>query len=175
MPQYEKYLSHGVDSPMMATAKIVIEKYPGYKPVFIGPCIVKKLEAIEDVPDLNILVITYTELKQILGHFNISEETNPDDKFDISETGLTRMYALDGGLSHSSGLTDQMQEGEIKIVSGTQNNIQAIKEFDTNPKIRLLDILNCPGGCIGGPGIISSLTPEGRKTKILEFFQRKSS
>ncbi len=175
MPQYEKYLSHGVDSPMVATAKIVIEKYPGYRPVFIGPCIVKKLEAIEDVPELNILVITYTELKQVFAHFNISKDSNPEDKFDISETGLTRMYALDGGLSHSSGLTDRMQEGEINIVSGTQNNIQALKEFETNPKIRLLDILNCPGGCIGGPGIVSSLTPEQRKAKILEFFQRKSS
>ncbi len=175
MPYYDKYLSHGVDSPMVATAKIVIEKYPGYRPVFIGPCIVKKLEALEDVPKLNILVLTYTELKQVLKHFNISEEANPEDKFDISETGLTRTYALDGGLSHSSGLISQMQKGEIKIVSGTQNNIQAIKEFDKNPNIRLLDILNCPGGCIGGPGIESDLTTEERKAKILEFFQTNSS
>jgi len=172
MPQYTKYFTTGVDSPMVATAKIVQKKYPEFRPVFIGPCVMKKLEANEDVPELNILVLTYTELLGVFTHFGVKEETNPDDHFDISEPGMTRLYPLDGGLSHSSGLINQMQEGEIKAVSGAQNNIQAIKEFDTNTKLRLLDILNCPGGCIGGPGIRSNLTPEERKNKILEYFQK---
>lgn len=169
MPQYAKYLTHNVDSPMVATAKIVREKYPGVRPVFIGPCIMKKIEANEDVPELNILVLTYIELAEVFAHFNIKEEINPNDRFDISEPGMTRLYPLDGGLSHSSGLSYQMQEGELKVVSGVQNNIQAIKEFDINPKIRLLDILNCPGGCIGGPGIRSNLTPQERIDKVKAY------
>lgn len=172
MPQYANYFTHNVDSPMVATAKIVREKYPGYKPVFIGPCIMKKLEANEDVPELNILVLTYTEIPEVFAHFGIKEEANPDDHFDISEPGMTRMYSLEGGLSHSSGLTNQMQKGEIKTVSGVQNNIKAIQEFDKNPKIRLLDILNCPGGCIGGPGIQSNLTTEERINKVKSYFNQ---
>lgn len=179
MPQYTKYMTHNVDSPMVATAKIVQENYPGYRPVFIGPCIMKKIEAIEDVPQLNILVLTYTEMLEVFNHFNINMEGNPNDpassaggKFDIGEPGLTRLYALDGGLSHSSGLTNQLQNGELKVVSGVQNNIKAIQEFDTNPKIRLLDILNCPGGCIGGPGIQSALTTQERINKIKSYFDQ---
>lgn len=171
MPQYEKYLSHGVDSPMVATAKIVTERYPGYRPIFIGPCIVKKLEAMEDVPNLNILVVTYDELSQVFSHFNINQETNPDDKFDISETGMTRLYPIDGGLSHSSGLTDHFVNGEIQIVSGWKNCVEAVKNFETNPKVRLLDILFCDGGCIGGPGITSSLSPEERTDKIVNYWK----
>jgi len=171
MPQYAKYFTHNVDSPMVATAKIAREAYPDYRPVFIGPCIMKKIEAKEDVPELNILVLTYVELSQVFSHFGITEETNPNDKFDISAPGMTRLYPIDGGLSHSSGLTKGMQAGEIKVVSGAQNDIAAIKEFDTNTKIRLLDILNCPGGCIGGPGIKSDLTTEERRQKVIEYTQ----
>lgn len=169
MPQYAKYFTHNVDSPMVATAKIAKEAYPDYKPVFIGPCVMKKMEAKEDVPELNILVLTYTELSEVFTHLNITEETNPTDKFDISAPGMTRLYPIDGGLSHSSGLTNQMQKGEYKVVSGTQDDIAAIKEFDTNTEIRLLDILNCPGGCIGGPGIKSDLTTKQRRQKVIEY------
>jgi len=169
MPQYTKYLTYNVDSPMVATAKIVAKHYPGYKPIFIGPCIVKKLEATEDVPNLNILVITYDELTQVFNHFNIAKETNPNDKFDILETGMTRLYPIDGGLSHSSGLTNHFTKSEIQIVSEWKNCIEAIKIFDKNPKVRLLDILFCKGGCIGGPGIKSNLSSEERKKKILNY------
>lgn len=170
MPQYAKYFTRGVDSPMVATAKIVNERYPGYQPVFIGPCIVKKLEAAEDHPELNILVVTYAEFSEILTHFNIQGETRTYDQFDLAETGPTRMYPLDGGLSHSSGLLEHFQEGEVKVVSGWKNCVEAIKDFDTNPKIRILDILFCDGGCIGGPGIKSALTTEERKKKIFDYY-----
>ncbi|MEI7990567.1 MAG: [Fe-Fe] hydrogenase large subunit C-terminal domain-containing protein [Chloroflexota bacterium] len=174
MPQYTKYFTYNVDSPMVATAKIVREKFPDFKPVFIGPCVMKKLEAKEDVPELNILVLTYAELQEVFDHYQILEQSNPDDHFDISEPGMTMMYPVDGGLSHSSGMTNQLSSTDkVKIVSGGKN-IEAIKEFDSNPQIRLLDILNCPGGCIGGPGIRSSLSTEERKKKILDYYTSRA-
>jgi len=169
IPQYAKYFTHGVDSPMIATAKIVKEKYPDCQPIFIGPCIVKKLEATEDNPDLNILVLTYTEIDQVFAHFNIQEETETQDQFDLGEQGITKIYPIDGGLAHSSGLINSFQPGEIQTVSGWENCAKAIKDFDLNPKIRLLDILFCEGGCIGGPGIKSTLTTGERKKKILDY------
>jgi len=169
MPQYAKYFTHGVDSPMVATAKIVKEKYPDCQPVFIGPCIVKKLEAKEDNPDLNILVVTYAEIEQVFAHFNIQEQVNAQDKFDLDGEGITRIYAIDGGLSHSSGLAQSFQPGEIRAISGWKNCIEAIKNFDVNLKIRLLDILFCEGGCIDGPGIKSTLNADERKKRILDY------
>ncbi|MDP2585261.1 MAG: [Fe-Fe] hydrogenase large subunit C-terminal domain-containing protein [Candidatus Levybacteria bacterium] len=169
MPQYVKYFTHDVDSPMIATAKIVKEKYPDCQPIFIGPCVVKKLEAKEDNPDLNILVLTYDELAQIFAHFDIQEELGIQDQFDLGEEGMTRIYPIDGGLSHSSGLMQNFQSGEVQAVSGWENCMEAIKSFDINPKIRLLDILFCEGGCIGGPGIKSTLSTEERKKKILDY------
>ena len=169
MPQYTKYFTTNVDSPMAATAKIVQEKYPGYRPVFVGPCIMKKMEAAEDIPDLNILVVTYEEIKQVFKEFNINDEFNPEDKFDIAGPGMVRTYPTDGGLAISSGATEKMSAEEVLIVSNWKNCIEAVKNFDVNPKIRLLDILFCNGGCISGPGIKSDLTVEQRKQKILDY------
>lgn len=169
MQQYLKYFPEGVDSPMAATAKIVAHKYPGYRPVFIGPCIVKKYEAIEDIPELHILVLTYSELQKVFEHFSISEEENSHDQFDIESEDATRMYAVDGGLSHSSGLSGQLPQKAIRIVSGWKENIEILQEFEKDPDIKLIDILNCPGGCVFGPGIQSNLTLEERTKKIEEY------
>jgi iron only hydrogenase large subunit-like protein len=170
MPQYAKYLTQSVDSPMVATAKIAAEHYPGFRPVFIGPCIVKKLEALEDVPELKILVLTYLELNQVFANFGIIEEADSNNRFDISESGMTRIYPIDGGLSHSSGLMEHFGKGEVQVVSGWKNCLEAIKNFDNDTKVRLLDILFCDSGCIGGPGIKSDLSSEERKKKILDYY-----
>lgn len=163
------YLAFKADSPMAATAKIVHEKYPGSRPVFIGPCVAKKFEAKEDRPELNILVVTYKELDDIFTRFKIpNEEAVPGEAFDILEK-TTRIYPTDGGLTETSGARRFLKDDEIKIVSGWKNCIAALSEFENNSKIRFMDVLFCEGGCIMGPGIKSSLSLEERKKKILEF------
>ncbi len=175
MPEYVKYLTPEVDSPMVAMSKILKKKYPEHKQVFIGPCVAKKLEANEDYPELGVLVVTYVELKKVFEHFNIGEETgSPEDKFDMAEPGMTKIYPVDGGLSHSSGLSEEASEGEVKIVSGWKECQEAIKDFDINPQVKLLDILFCDGGCIGGPGIKSDLSTRERQQKILDYYKEES-
>lgn len=168
-PEFLKYLAFQADSPMGATAKIIHERYPNYRPVFIGPCIVKKLEASEDYPELNILVLTYKELEQILKERNLSTfPVNPHEKFDIIG-GATRIYPFDGGLTESSGIRSILKDEEILIVSGYKNCETTLKEFEENKKIRFVDILFCEGGCINGPGIVSTLPVGDRKKKVVDY------
>jgi iron only hydrogenase large subunit-like protein len=170
-PHMQQYLGLKIDSPMVATARIAREKYPEYQPVFIGPCLAKKLESSEDYPDLKIIVLTYKELDKIFEEFKIGDCRDlPPAKFDLAEAS-TRLYPADGGLTNSSGLKQLLKEDEIRIVSGWKNIPGAVDEFQKNPKIRFLDILFCDGGCISGPGIVSKLTVEERKKKILDFKQ----
>lgn len=168
--EFLPYLAVEADSPMVATTKIVREKFPGFQPVFIGPCIVKKLEASEDHPELNILVLTYKELESVFGQFlpNNPSLLNNIDSFDLSESS-TRRYPTDGGLTESSGVRNILGDDEIRVISGWKNCESALMEFQNNPKIRLLDILFCEGGCINGPGIASSLSIEERKKKIINY------
>ena len=154
---------------MVATTRIVYEKYPGYHAVFIGPCVVKKLEATEDYPELNILVINYKELNSLLKKFNQSElDSTYFGDFDMAEKE-TRIYPFDGGLTISGGIKNILKDEEIRIVSGWKNCEATLVEFQENPKIRFIDILFCEGGCINGPGVESKLTVPERKQKVLDY------
>jgi len=168
-PQYEKYLAEQVDSPMIATARIANEMYPGFQPVFIGPCNVKKLESSQDYPELNILVITYKELEEVFAAVQAGIEDTQQASFDVSEVS-TKIYPYDGGLTDSSGVRDILSDDEIRVVSGWKACEEALTEFESNPKIRLVDILFCEGGCINGPGVVSGLSIEDRKKKIQEYY-----
>jgi len=89
-------------------------------------------------------------------------------KFDIENT-QTRLYPISGGLAQSCGAKEILSEDEIRVVSGWQNCVKALEEFENNKQIRLLDILFCDGGCINGPGIESKLNLEERRKKIINF------
>jgi len=162
-PELLKYLTP-VHSPMYYTAEIVKEKWPDTKPVFIGPCIVKKLEA-SNYTDIDILVITFKELNEILQYFKSDgKEEDVNYYFDmISPT--TRLYPISGGLTQSANLHQLLTPNQIQVVSGWQNCIQALDNFEKNTEIRLLDILYCDGGCINGSGIESKLNTEERRDK----------
>ncbi len=166
-PDLLHHVAFEIDSPMVATAKIVRQKWPDYKPVFIGPCVVKKLEAIQDHPELNILVLTYRELEDAFKRLGL-ETPVPNADFDLAEPS-TRIYPIDGGLTDTSGARSLLKDEEIRVVSGYKNCEVAVQEFAKDKKIRLLDILFCDGGCVMGPGVRSELPLEGRKGKILKY------
>lgn len=169
-PHLVKYLSP-IDSPMIASAKIVRKQYPNSRPVFIGPCIVKKLEASEDFPDLNIIVLTYKELNEVLENEKIEPDKNDVVDFDLAADN-TRLYSLSGGLAHSAGLQKVFTDEQINIISGIQNIEKALNEFENDTKIRFLDILFCDGGCVNGPGIISSKSLDQRRQKIVNYWTK---
>lgn len=168
-PDLVPFLAFKADSPMIATTRIVRQQFPQSVPVFIGPCVAKKKEKSEDYPDLDMIVITYKELDEVFKLYNVNpHEFMGKDQFDIAAKS-TRIYPVDGGLSITSGADSLLKADQIRIVSGWQHCQQALEEFSTNPQIRLLDVLFCEGGCINGPGIISKLTEEQRKNRVLFY------
>ncbi|OGZ76949.1 MAG: hypothetical protein A2280_01380 [Candidatus Staskawiczbacteria bacterium RIFOXYA12_FULL_37_10] len=171
-PELFQYLSP-IDSPMSATAKICNKKYPGCKKVFIGPCIMKKLEASEDRPELDILVLTYKELKIV---FDI-EKIRPEKRdmlavFDIKAVP-TRLYPVSGGLSQSAGIIEKFTDPEYDVVSGPELVEKTLKEFANKTELKLLDILNCNGACIAGPGIASTDSIDRRRQKIINYWNKR--
>ncbi|KKR00995.1 MAG: hypothetical protein UT26_C0037G0020 [Microgenomates group bacterium GW2011_GWC1_39_12] len=173
-PSLEKYLAYNVDSPMVATAKIAHHKWPDAKVVFIGPCIVKRLEASEDHPDLDILVVTYKELNEVLKIIQPDETISVDQLFDL-ENSSTRLYPISGGLAATSCSSHLLSSDELQVISGWKNCADALDNFEKNTSVRLLDILFCDGGCINGPGIESTLSLEERRNKILEYIDQRKT
>ncbi|MBU4351407.1 hypothetical protein L6250_03800 [Candidatus Parcubacteria bacterium] len=170
-PHLVKYLTP-IDSPMIYTARIAKEKWPASKPVFIGPCPVKKLEA-QDYSKLDILVITFKELKEVFQHFDLKDEiADQDSSFDFEEMA-TRLYPISGGLSQSNNLETLLAEDEYQVVSGWENCVKALDNFEKNTWLKVLDILYCDGGCLNGLGIDSSLNVDERRKKIVDFWQNR--
>jgi len=172
-PQLVPFLAFAADSPMVATARLVIEKFPGSRPIFLGPCNAKTLEAREDYPELNILSVPYRDLEILFkelggGQVKVSKE----DQFELA-CKKTRLYPMSGGLAQSSEVKNILSDDEIEVVSGWQNDEVALKKFLTDTKVRLLDILFCNGGCVSGPGINSSLTLDQRREKVIDFWHQK--
>lgn len=171
-PHLQKYLSKS-DSPMIASAKIAKEKWQNAKPVFIGPCLAKKKEAGEDNPELGILVLTYKEMNEVFKKLETNAEPFQEiEGFDISEKE-TRIYPISGGLAKTSGIKEILSDDEIQVVSGLQNCTLALKNFEKNTSLRLLDILFCDGGCINGPGIYSTLSMDERRAKVVDYWENK--
>lgn len=169
-PELKPYLAFAVDSPMIASARIVQEKFPGTRPVFIGPCVAKKFESKEDYPELDILVLNYKEMTEVFGHFNF--EPQPEDlgqRFDLEATH-TRLYPISGGLAQSSFLREVLAEDQYEVVSGWERCKHALERFRLNEKVRVLDILFCDGGCINGAGVGSELTINQRQDRVIQYW-----
>lgn len=178
-PHLVQYLSP-IDSPMSATAKLVEKKWPAtagrpkkYKKVFVGPCLLKKLEAKEDYPKLEILVITYKDLQGILKERGIEPKiTDKLSRFDILARD-TRLYPISGGLSQSSGVINKFTDPEYDVISGPSLATKTLDEFLGKPELKILDILNCEGGCINGPGIVSHDSLPRRREKIINYWSKR--
>jgi iron only hydrogenase large subunit-like protein len=185
-PELVQFLAR-TDSPMSATAKIVAKNYPDYKKVYIGPCFAKKLEAKEDYPKLDILVLIYKELKKIFEIKKISAKkadlprrvkaglprrvkAGKTASFDIVG-GVTRLYPISGGLAQSSGITKKFTDTEYDVISGPALVEKTLKEFPTRVELKVLDILFCDGGCISGAGIISKESIEEKRKKVTGYWE----
>lgn len=169
-PELDEFFAW-TDSPMSATAKLVQTKYPGYRPVFIGPCFAKKLEAKEDRADLNILVLTYKELQEVINHFGLKPQPG-DEMTTFDEVGKsTRLYPVSGGLAQSARLNEILTDEEYDVISGPELAEKTLQEFP-NSKLRVLDILYCDGGCISGPGIVNQLNIHKRRQKVIAHWAK---
>lgn len=169
-PHLEQYLAK-IDSPMTATAKILRKDYPDYKIVHFSPCMVKKLEANEDFPELEILALTYKDLAAVFNaKKNVALKKDLKAKFDIVGEE-TRLYPISGGLAQSSGITQNFTDEEYDVISGPVLADRVLKEFPHKPELKILDILNCDGGCIAGPGMISVDGLSRRRQKVIDFWK----
>jgi iron only hydrogenase large subunit-like protein len=174
-PELVKYLMPVV-SPMVAMARVHKKFNPKCKVIFISPCWAK--ENIE-APKFKEIdgVITLKELKQIFEQEGIKEKDfTKDYYFDSLIREYTKIYPVSGGLASTSHIQKLFKDGEILVTDGIENIKMAFEELKSGKsKIKFFDLLNCPGGCIGGPAINrQDLSIDQRKEIIFEYTHRSS-
>lgn len=165
-PKYEKNLAK-IDSPMIATAKIIRKFHPRHKTCFISPCLFKKIEA-ENSKFID-FVITYQELHLLVDSLKKKSSHAFINSFDKFYNDYTKIYPLSGGLSKTSHLKGIIKPGQEKIIDG----IQEVEKFLEKPdkKVKFLDVTFCKGGCIGGPCVTAQLTLTQKKKRVIDYMK----
>lgn len=143
-PEAAKYLLP-VLTPMKALAKILRERYPEAKFVFIGPCLSKKGEAFENGSGVS-AVLLFEELEDWLAEENIV--VHEDESF-RNQPRLSRLFPMSGGI-----LATMKQEPGINYlpISGFDGVKQTIEDVIEGKLPHCFIEMNfCKGGCVGGP------------------------
>lgn len=143
-PEAAKFLLP-VLTPMKALAKILRERYPEAKFVFIGPCLSKKGEAFENGSGVS-AVLLFEELEDWLAEENIV--VHEDESF-RNQPRLSRLFPMSGGI-----LATMKQEPGINYlpISGFDGVKQTIEDvIDGKLPHCFIEMNFCKGGCVGGP------------------------
>ncbi len=159
-----------VVSPMIAVARAIRRSSgPGVRVVFIGPCIAKKAEIRDPfVQGAVDAVLTYEELRSMLGEARIDPAALGEEGFDGPPALLGRSMPLSGGLTHAAGIDADILENSVLVTEGPDRVIPVLKELAAGrSRARVLDLLFCEG-CINGPKVGSSLSVFARKEMLAD-------
>ncbi len=148
-PKALKYLAP-VDSPMIAHAKMIRERIPDAKIVFIGPCIAKKREAKDS--GLVDGVLTFEDLDAMFKEKNIVLSEISDLLLNESEgkyANLSKTFPISQGIIKS--FEGELPENYIYIaVDGADRCVEALENIESLSNV-FLEINTCHGSCINGP------------------------
>jgi len=163
-----------VVSPMVATGRM-LRKIHGndLRVIFIGPCVAKMAEAYSDEMSGEIdEVLTFAEIRQMWEEDNIRPgDVEPTD-FDPPYGGKGTIFPIHRGLLETSGIAENLSEGDVISASGRSSFIDAIVQFGSGEiNSRLLDVLCCDG-CIMGAGMTSKGPILKRRFHVSEYAKK---
>ena len=161
-----------VVSPMGAAALVCKKYYPGYKLVFVGPCITKKLEA-QELGNID-EALTFKELDALFKENNIPEKITESKycvSFDKFYNDYTKVYPISGGLSSTLHYKNILKDKDILVMEGLENIMKVLSQFKNGvyKSYKFLDVLTCEGGCISGPGMIGTRSVKERRKRVIEY------
>lgn len=145
-----------VDSPMAHCMKMIRRFYPsfaGHRIVAISPCVAKKREF--EALGLGDYNVGYTSVAKHLAERGTLLSDFPPEDYDSSPAERAVLFSTPGGLRRSLARWFPEYAPETRQVEGAETTyeylvglVQSIKN-DRGPL--LVDCLNCPLGCNGGP------------------------
>jgi iron only hydrogenase large subunit-like protein len=153
--QYEENKSMTV-SPMVAVSRYLKSQDPDCVTVFIGPCIAKKGETLnENIVDNADYAMTYGEMVALLDSKQVEITPVKEDYQEASLYG--KRFAGSGGVA--SAVLEAMQEmGEdtsditlARCAGGDECRKALLLLRSGKLKEDFIEGMICPGGCVGGP------------------------
>lgn len=152
MPDLKKYVS-STGSPMYYTARIVKEKYPDAKIVFIGPCVAKRKEVKKDA--CVDFTMTFEEVGSVLEGLSIRiDEAQPFSVL-FKSVREAHGFAQSGGVINAVKvfLKDEVDINAVQISDLNKKNVALLRAYAKTGKspAQFIEVMACEGGCVTGP------------------------
>lgn len=158
-------------TPMVAAARRIKLINPQAKVVFIGPCVAKKREGLEqEVREVIDFVITFEELMGMFGAREIEWQTLSEEEFQHPASRDGRGYAVAGGVAHAIENCIRHEQSGRTVAVETADTLRDCKKMLLKAKAGrcdgyILEGMACPGGCVGGPGTLMPIPRAGAGVK----------
>lgn len=148
-------------SPMCAVSRLIKAKEPDAVTVFIGPCIAKKSEVVDQRIDGNAdYVLTYSEIRAIMAAKNV--ELAPVEENYQESSAYGKRFGNAGGVTGAvlQSMKEMDEDLDVKVCNA--NGAAECKKFLLLLKAGRLpeDFIEgmvCEGGCVGGPSSFNDM------------------
>lgn len=153
-PELEDHISTTV-SPMCGVSRMLKAKEPDAFTVFIGPCIAKKSEVLDQKIEGNSdAVLAYSEIRAILRAKNI--ELKPEENSYQEASVFGKRFGNSGGVTDAvlqcMKETDQEIDAKVCRANGAAECKKALLLMKAGRLPEdFIEGMACDGGCVGGP------------------------
>ena len=148
-------------SPMCAVSRMIKAQDPDAVTVFVGPCVAKKSEVVDQKIEGNAdYVLTYSEMRAIMSAKGV--ELQPSDTSYQESSVYGKRFANSGGVT--AAVVESMKEMEAGIEPKVckANGAAECRKFLMLMKAGKLpddfiEGMACEGGCVGGPSSFNDM------------------
>lgn len=171
-----KHFRSNTKTPLYYTAEIVKKEQPDAVTVFFSPCVAKRREAINNK---NVdYVINYEELGAWLIALKVQVADCSESEFKVQASAEGRNYAVIGGVAKAvqTLLPEEIPAHPVLIDGLNKQSIRDLKKYAKNGVCEignLIEVMACPGGCLGGNSTINAYKPALKK--LQEYVQKSEN
>lgn len=144
-------------TPMHYAAELAKERLPDTKTVFIGPCVAKRVECMED-KDVD-MVLTFEELNELFSAKKIVLEDCPDASLGQGASREGRGYAISGGVAAAvqKAVGESVEVLPVMVDGLSIQKMRLLKRFALKEcPGNLVEVMACEGGCSCGSGVFGN-------------------
>jgi iron only hydrogenase large subunit-like protein len=168
LPEAEPLLSD-TPTPMHYAGLRAREEHPGAVTVFIGPCVAKRHEAMDD-PTVD-YVLTFEELGALLVAADVDTDACPPDETMQAAGREGRGFAVSGGVTDAIRAATGAEVVHAEAVDGLDKKaLRRVRKLAKGKgTCNFLEVMSCEGGCVAGPGALGNPRLSARAVgKLLE-------
>ena len=164
VPALESCISD-TKSPMHYTAELVKKEAPDCVSVFIGPCLAKRREGMDD-PYVD-YVLSIEEIGALFVAKDIELEKQEIVNKENAPSASGRNFAITGGVAEAVKVRlKQPEKLKAAVINGlTKAGMKQLEQYGkinsgeipaTEDTPNLIEVMSCEGGCIAGPSVITN-------------------